>query len=343
MEEFCHQCRGAQVLAQCWRDALGHGPKELTDTLREHGVTGKQRKRLLFAIRLAFGFELAERDYPTGVPFCKTAKMLDPLLNKDGDEPSIWFAPGRFGMDPGDLLFASAYRGPGRLRLLRYPDLQGMTVGGGVIEAHVRAVLNQLPLCAFAAEPGRPGLMLAGNSSGAHIMHEVACRLVKRGIRVAGLTLINSVVSQQHDLPSYGNHSLSDCRSRRQFKLWATWRLATESRSGLRRSAQTISALKLLGAQDRALCVDKTLCSLIRFKAFSYSIRHQKYPGKIVLLRPSVAGSHPEREAGWGPFCQAIEVHGVPFSSKQFLTGTNRQIVADKLRKIVQVWLAPGS
>jgi thioesterase domain-containing protein len=337
LEKIRCESASARLLADCWFSTLGYYPSDTNDTLNRHGVSTKQKKKLLQAICAAYNCELHIGLFPSDVPFSKTAELLATLAPGDkGSGPLICLAPGLAGVGLGELLLASAYRGPGRIHLFRYPTLDRICEKGDAIEAHIDAVLRQLDqLGSTALSATAPGLILAGYSLGAHVIFEAACRLEKRGTPVARLVLINSVAfPQRRDLRGF-DFKLTECRQPHDLIRWMEWKLARENKTALRLGWRTLSFLRKIGFVGKTREYDSELSCTIRLKAFSYTIRHSQYSGEIALLRPSGNGSHSEDDAGWSAFGNKIQIVRLPATHKNFLNSENRRLAADELSQIV--------
>lgn len=325
----------ARLLANCWLSTLGYRPTSNSDTLTNHAVSGKGHRRLLRAIRATFNCDFDFRLFPPDMPFSKSAELLRPLapckdVRKDASDPVVWLAPGLGGVGLGELLLSGTFSGPGRIHLLRYPSLTQISASKDGIEAHVDAVLRQLP-----ADGDRKGLILAGYSMGAHLMHEVACRLEKQGKPIASLILIHSIASpQRKDLRGH-DFRLVECRRPHDLIRWAEWKLGVDSRPLLPLWSRMLSVLKVVGLAETAYRCDQALSCVIRLKAFSYAIRHSCYRGESVLLRPTGEESVAEVDAGWSPYCRTLQIRSVPVPARDFLKGNNRRLVADELAQLV--------
>ncbi len=325
----------ALTLAGCWQSALGFQPASAEDTLRNHGVSKNKRKKLFSAIRSAFNCPLDSGLFRLDMQFGKTVHLLSPLVAEEktsGSEPIIWLAPGLFGVGLGELMLARSYEGPGRIRLLRYPMLRAMSDAGSAIEAHVSGVLEQLS----ATEATDP-LVLAGFSLGAHVMFEVACRLLLAGRPVASLVLIHSVAFPQRSDLSAFDYQLTECRKPHEFRRWIKWMLGSERPGGMKFSSRLLAKLSSIGCCELAFRMDAAISCVIRLKAFSYSVRHAYYPGKVTLLRPSGEGSHSEKDAGWSTFCNEMQISLVPAAPSKFLSDENRAVVAKELANLANV------
>jgi pimeloyl-ACP methyl ester carboxylesterase len=335
IQEIYSDNAAARLLAACWLSTLGYLPTSSSDTLSRHAVSAKDRRRLLRAIRVTFNCDFDFRLFPPDMSFGKSAELLRPLapcedVHKDASRPVVWLAPGLGGAGLGELLLAGAFSRPGRIHLLRYPSLTQISASKNGIEAHVDAVLRQLP-----ADGDRKGLILAGYSMGAHLMHEVACRLEKQGKPIACLILIHSIASpQRKDLRGH-DFRLVECRRPHDLIRWAEWKLGVDNRLLLRVWSRMLSILKAVGFAETAYRCDQALSCVIRLKAFSYAIRHSCYRGESVLLRPTGGGSVAEFDAGWSPYCGALQIRPVAVPTRDFLKGNNRRLVADELAQLV--------
>ncbi len=335
IEEVSSDTAAARLLADCWFSTLGYRPSDNSDTLNSHAVSGKDKRKLLRAIRSAFSCDFDFRLFPPDMPFGRTAELLRPLApcenaGKDTSGPVVWLAPGLGGVGLGELLLAGTFSGPGRIHLLRYPLLREISATRDGIEAHVDAVLRQLPV----AEDTK-GLILAGYSMGAHLIHEVACRLEQQGKPIARVILIHSIASPQRKNLRGHDFRLGECRRPHDLIRWAQWNLAVDNRPVLRLWWRTLSILKTAGFAETAYRCDQALSCALRLKLFSYAIRHARYRGESVLLRPTGEGSIAEPDAGWSPYCGAMRIRTVPVPPKDFLKGNNRRLVADEMAQLV--------
>jgi thioesterase domain-containing protein len=311
--------------------------------VRKHHVSAAKSKGLLRAIRIAFDCDLDFRLVPPDMPFGKTASLLRPLLNPvTADGPTVWLAPGFGGVGLAELLVARDYPGPGRIHVLRYPSLPMMAKAQDIVEAHVQFVTEQIQSNASFRTRGNPpgGVLLMGRSLGAHVMHEVACRLARQATPISRLILLHSVARPRKSSQDEREMDFLRIRRPRHFVRWLEWTLGSEQRFWLAVWSRLVSVLAAVGAPELALRVNLALSCVVRLKTFRYRLRHSPHPGTIDVFGPTGEGCHVASDAGWSGFCAQVRVRAFPVAAREFFDNRNRPSLVREISTLVAESLA---
>ncbi len=325
----CADSAASQRLSDCWLAALGTRPTHDEDTLGAHGVGRKYLIRLASRVRGAFGCDLTARCFHLDIPFRSTAALLQPLLlSGSASSPEVYLAPGQVGTYTGELLLLKDYPCPEQIRLIRYPSLARMLRSRQIFEDIVQATLDQLP----SPKDRCSNLVLAGYSFGAHVMHEVACRLARIGREPSRLILMNSVAFPQREHLSGADLRFSECCSLRDLACAFVWKLSGSNHSGLRRLSSLLGLLQKGGLIESLEEFEFPLSRRVRLRS-SQEFHPSRFPGDIYLLRPSEGV--PTSDDGWSALCDRVHCISFPVPRPDFLNASHRRLIAQEFGRLV--------